>query len=113
MALPKLIPNPGQQPALSPMPVPARRRSRWLFAILLAAGMLVAAWYLRPRPLENANSAPAVRLARVIRGNLQRTVRLSGSIGTKNFTTIAAPIIQSPDTGRGRVLIYLPPSGSD
>jgi multidrug resistance efflux pump len=114
MAFPKLTPDPGQEPA-QPLPAPQTSSRTWWPAVILLAAVLAAgtAWYLRPRRQQNPEAAPGARLARVVRGTLHRTVRLTGSITTQKFATVSAPIVQAPDIGRGQVLIFLTPSGTD
>jgi len=100
-----------QRAALQPVPSGAPRRSRWpilIFAILLVAG---AAWWLRPRP-KKAPATASIPTVRVMRGNVLRTLRLSGSISAKNYVSINGPILRAPDAGRGLVLIFVPPFGS-
>jgi HlyD family secretion protein len=69
-----------------------------------------AAWQFRPRP--EAKPALTVRTVKAVRGVLQRTLRLSGSISATRFSNIFAPIVQAPDFGRGLVLIKLATNGS-
>jgi HlyD family secretion protein len=100
-----------QRAALQPVPPGAPRRSRWpifFVTLLLLAG---AAWWLRPRP-KKQSAAVSIPTVRVIRGALQRTLRLSGSISAKNYVSVTGPILRAPDAGRGLVLIYVPPFGA-
>jgi multidrug efflux pump subunit AcrA (membrane-fusion protein) len=69
-----------------------------------------AAWQLRPRP--EAKPVLAVRTVKAVRGPLQRTLRVTGSISATRFSNIFAPIVQAPDFGRGLVLIKLSSNGS-
>jgi biotin carboxyl carrier protein len=80
----------------------------YLFVAALAAG---AAIYLRPRP-QARTAAPVVPTARVYRGAIAPTRRVAGSISAGRFANIAAPVLQSPDTGRGLTITYLAQSGS-
>jgi multidrug efflux pump subunit AcrA (membrane-fusion protein) len=49
---------------------------------------------------------------RAIRGVIQATRRLAGSITARRFMNIGAPVLQAPDTGRGLTLIFLAASGT-
>ena len=100
--------DPAPDPA-GPQPVPPRRgRSRWPFLLLIPAAA-AAGWFVRPTP--RAKTAAAVRTVRAIRGALERSIRLTGSVSARNFSNILAPVMQAPDSGRGQVLIFLAPSG--
>ena len=114
MAFPKLIPDPGQPPAPETAAPRTRHRNLWLIGLLFAAAASAGTvWYFGPRKESAAELKPAYPLATVVRGTLQRTIRLSGSITTEKFATVSAPIIQAPDIGRGQTLIFLTPSGTD
>jgi len=52
------------------------------------------------------------RTATVTSGSIRRVLRLTGSTSAKNFRSVAAPMMQGPDSGRNLVLIYVAPSGS-
>src|SRR5690242_12929998 len=93
--------NPESNP--DPVPsVPPSRRRLWPLPVVLAAAAALSAGVYTPRPQSPsaAPAGPADRTARVIRGVLERTVRLTGTISTKNFATITAPMMQGPDAGR-------------
>src|SRR5205085_5682932 len=45
-------------------------------------------------------------------GTLAPTRRIAGSITAQRFSTITAPILQAPDTGRAMTLTFLADSGS-
>jgi multidrug efflux pump subunit AcrA (membrane-fusion protein) len=79
--------------------------------VLLAMVVLAAGWILRPQPGKTV-VAPAVSTVRAIRGVIQPTRRLAGSISARRFMNIGAPVLQAPDTGRGLTLIFLAASGT-
>jgi multidrug efflux pump subunit AcrA (membrane-fusion protein) len=79
--------------------------------VLLAMVVLAAAWILRPQPGKTA-VAPSISTVRAIRGVIQATRRLAGSITARRFMNIGAPVLQAPDTGRGLTLIFLAASGA-
>jgi biotin carboxyl carrier protein len=56
--------------------------------------------------------APSVSTVRAIRGFIQNTRRLTGSISARRFMNIGAPVLQAPDQGRGLTLIFLAASGA-
>jgi HlyD family secretion protein len=96
---------------------PGRRSRRWwliaavVLAIVLAAG--AAAWALRPNPeAKQATAVATVRTVKVAAGSIQRTLRVAGTTSARNFVNIVAPMMRGPDAGRGLILIFLAPSGS-
>jgi RND family efflux transporter MFP subunit len=48
----------------------------------------------------------------VIRGVLERTLRLTGTVTTKNFASVSAPMMQGPDAGRDLLLVHIAAAGS-
>src|SRR5690242_6343386 len=91
-------------------PEPSRRR--WWAAVVLVLVVAGGAWFLRPQPQSKASAAAVIRTVRPVRGSLQSTVRLTGSVIARNFSNIFVPLAQAPETGRGLTLIYLPSNGS-
>ncbi len=111
-----MSPAPSSPAAMAPqraslqMVPPHEPKRRW--PIVLAVLILgAAAWQLRPRPQAKAALANSVRTVTAVRGALQRTLRVTGSVAARNFSNIFAPIVQAPDFGRGLVLINLAANG--
>jgi HlyD family secretion protein len=105
---PRLAPEPSGPRLVPPSPQPPRRR----WPTLLIVGLIGAAglvFRLREQP---GNTPLRVPTTKAFRGLLLNTVRLTGNVTATRFANIFAPSIQAPDSGRGMVLIYLPPSGS-
>src|SRR5437016_8132645 len=108
------VPKPDPGLLLPPLQVPPveRTRSRWpIYALLIALLCGIAVWYFqsgRTKPPANAG----VRTVRAVRGTLTPARRIAGSITAERFSTITAPILQAPDTGRALTLTYLADSGS-
>jgi HlyD family secretion protein len=93
-----------------PPPRPSRRR--WPVALVVIAVLIAAAWYLRPNPqARQAEAAAAVKTVKAVRGPLQRTLRVTGSVVSRNFSNIVVPLAQAPET-RELVLISLPSNGA-
>jgi HlyD family secretion protein len=116
---PSLSPSssPQQSPAPALVPVPKRRsRARtWLVLIPLGLiGLAAGAWKAVERSQNSAAQAvvSSVRTARVVRGALARTLRLTGSISAKKYASISAPVLQGPEANRELVLIQLGEPGS-
>lgn len=92
-------------------PKPPSHSYRWAAAVcvILAAA---AFWWLRSgRPARHA-AAPLIRTVRAVRGSIEYTRRVVGSVAARRYAMVAAPVLQAPDTGRGLVLTYLAESGS-
>src|SRR5690349_7055538 len=97
---PRLVPTAERPP-----------RGKWpifFFLLLFLAG---AAWFFRPRQ-ERPSKTAFIPTVRPVRGSLEPTRRISGSITAARFANITVPIMQAPDTGRGLTLTYLAPSCS-
>ena len=113
-AFPNLLPEEAPQNAeLQPADIPPAPagRYRWPIVLILAAAM-AAIWFLRPEDRPRPAAAATTRTARAVRGVLENTRRVAGSIIARRFANIAAPILQAPDQGRGLTLVYLAASGS-
>jgi multidrug efflux pump subunit AcrA (membrane-fusion protein) len=91
-------------------PRPKRSRTPIVAVVLILA--VAAAWQFRVRQRNTTVPLTGVRTVKAVRGNLQRTLRVSGSISAKSYSNIFAPIVQAPDFGRGLVLISLATNGA-
>jgi multidrug efflux pump subunit AcrA (membrane-fusion protein) len=73
--------------------------------------VLVAAWWFRP--IDTAAPAPVVvATAKAVRGSIEDTRRVAGSIIAGRFANISAPLLKAPDQGRGLTLTFLAISGA-
>ena len=113
---PNLSPMPPPEPAPSPAAAPARRSSSqraWIVLALLVVGAGAAYKLLTKSEAGRAAAQTAeLRTARASGGSIRRVLRLTGSTIAKNFRSVAAPMVQGPDAGRGLVLTYVATSGS-
>ena len=89
---------------------PPRKPRRWPYFMLGALALAGAAWYLRPQPRRVASAGVAT--AKVARGVIHTTRRITGSITAGRFVNVGAPVLQAPDTGRGLTLTFLAESGT-
>src|ERR1051325_7101374 len=87
-----------QRAGLQAVPPPSRP-SRWPVALVLVLAVGIAAWQFRARSQREPSPASLIRTVKVVRGNLQRTLRVSGSVSARTFSNIFAPIVQAPDFG--------------
>ena len=110
-------PNSPWIPPDRPQPIPANlvkppeSPSRWPVYVLVPVFAAAGAWRLRPQSRKPV-AAPSVSTVRAIRGVIQNTRRLAGSISASRFLNVGAPVLQAPDTGRGLTLIFLAASGT-
>jgi HlyD family secretion protein len=101
-----------QRASMEVVPPPRPSRRRWPVALVVIAVLIAAAWYLRPNPqARQAEAAAAVKTVKAVRGPLQRTLRVTGSVVSRNFSNIVVPLAQAPET-RELVLISLPSNGA-
>src|SRR4051795_7442018 len=109
-------PSPSAAPPradLQAVTLPGPVRSRWPLAVIIAVLVVAlgaAGYYLRFAPKAQSAFA-SVKTVKAVRGPLQRTLRVTGSGGSRNFSNIVVPLAQAPET-RELVLISLPPNGS-
>jgi biotin carboxyl carrier protein len=97
--VPKLVPAPERPRGKGPI---------FFFLILITA---VAFWYFRPQQ-EKPSKTAAVSTIKPVRGALESTRRIAGSVTAGRFANITVPILQAPDSGRGLTLTFLASSGS-
>src|SRR5260221_7609915 len=68
--------------------------------LIVLAGVGVG--YIARKPSVPAQTAPAnLRTASVVKGDISRTVRVSGVIGAERFAAITAPRLRGSRTGSG------------
>jgi multidrug efflux pump subunit AcrA (membrane-fusion protein) len=94
---PKLVPEPKRASNLVPFAIAA---------VVIGA----AAWIFRPVP-KAASAVTIVPTAKAVRGSVESTRRVAGSIVASRFSNVAAPLLKAPDQGRGLTLTFLAISG--
>ncbi len=96
---------PGPVPAPAP---PGRRKLPWYgIGILLVAGGM---WYLRPGEHQNVKTV-TVPTVKAVRGSIEATRRIAGSVTAGRFANVNIPRLQAPETGRGMTITFLADSG--
>jgi multidrug resistance efflux pump len=100
-SIPAPAPVEPSQPAPPVLPQRPRPR-RWPFVLVLLILLVVSAvlWNARQQQAANQAKTVATPTAKAFRGTFERSVRVSGSIGAKNFAAIIAPR-QNRDRGGG------------
>ena len=98
-------------PGLVSMPDRTRTPAWRQIVIPAVTVMLVAAaWLMRPAH-RTAAPATVVPTAKAVRGVIEATCRLTGSVSAGRLTNVAAPVLRAPDQGRGLTLTFLADSG--
>ena len=101
-SIPSPTPSEPAPAALPPAEHKHKKPRRWLILllILLLAGT-AALWNARQRQMANqARATAAATSARVVRGPFEQSIRVSGTVGAKNYAAIIAPR-QNRDRGGG------------
>src|SRR5262245_7890654 len=88
---PAPLPEPVQPVHVTPAGRPSRR-SRWVVAAVLVVVLAAAAGWALRQSLSKPQVDPNRKTTRVVRGVLERTLRLTGTTTTDNYATIAAPL---------------------
>jgi multidrug resistance efflux pump len=97
------MPEPAEP--LRPVPLgPAPERKpprRWplLVVLVLIVGAAVAVWNARRQTGGAGPGVPVARTAKVFAGPFQQTLRVSGTVGAKNFAAIVAPQMRGREGG--------------
>ena len=109
--------NPAARPQTSSPASPAPEdQGRPYGRIFLVAGLVLLAagvWaYFQFRSRSQAVAAPTYRTFRVTRGDLPRTIRVSGQTTARDFATILAPLLRGPESDRNLILMKMAKSGS-
>ncbi len=106
-ALPGVAPQ-IQPPApnLEPVSEPPKHRPWWILGLVIV--VLAAAAYLYSRLQAGAQESggktgPApIRTAQVVRGRLDRTIRLCGTTGAAKFSTLISPVLRGSRSDSSR-----------
>ncbi len=80
--------------------------------MLVAVVVSAAFWAIHSARRAKPEAFANIRTVKVVRGVLERTLRLTGSTTAKNFATVVAPRVRAPDSGTSMVLLYLTDSGT-
>lgn len=107
---PVRVPEP---PAPAVEPAPRSRKPVYAAAVLVV--VVAAVWFFSTRNEASSQPAPAqaaIRTARVATGTLERTIRLNGQTGARNFATVSAPILRGPESRGNMILLKVVPAGS-
>jgi HlyD family secretion protein len=110
---------PIQQPSAPPKPSPAAKKTKrpaWVtFAVLAAlivGGIAVWQYFAQRAERQSAAAAVPVRTVPVVQGNLDVTLRVSGSIAARQYMNVTAPRMTGPESERPLLLMKLASTGS-
>ena len=116
-----MSPRPSESAAPEPQPAgleavkpsgPSRRR--WpvaIIALILVIAIAAVGSYVRSGAKAQQSAIAAIKTVKAVRGPLQRTLRVTGSIVARDFSNIVVPLAQAPET-RDLVLISLATNGA-
>src|SRR5262249_13593692 len=106
------LPIPEGSPNAGPQLVPEQpKRGKFLIAAVALVVVAAAAWIFRPAK-PAAVATVVVPTAKAVRGSIEATRRVAGSIMAGRFSNVAAPVLRAPDQGRGLTLTFLANSGT-
>ena len=100
------VPSPVQPAPVSPTGVPHRRHRKAILLLLVVgfAAAVAAAWFALRRPAQPATPAVVARTAKIARGTLERSVRVSGQTSARHYANVIAPLLRGPE---GRNSLFL------
>lgn len=111
--LPVPPPNAPASPAMEPQEPRSKKWIGWLVLVVIAGA---AAWQFAIKPrteaqAERASAITSVKTSKVFSGVLFQTVRVSGPTSSQEYSSVTAPIMRGPESGRDMTLLYLVESG--
>jgi HlyD family secretion protein len=112
------LPVQEQGKTAPPSPAPGEHKSnrwKWLILLMIIGGSIAAyELWIKPRRAQEqaAKTAVSYRTAKIVRGGIMRTLRVSGQTSARNYANVIAPLLRGPDSGRALTLQKLAKSGS-
>ena len=115
-AAPHTVPAPVKhQPVLAPKPVPQPPSSgfpwKWLVLLAIAGVAAYFGYHAATKPAPVATIV-ATKTAKVVIGNVARTIRVGGQTAAIDFANITAPAMKGPDANREMILLSTANPGS-
>lgn len=104
---------PAGKPQLVATPRP-KRSPIWIFVLAAVAVVAGGAYWLYQSRVQASRSAAAtgIRTIRVSAGSAAPLLRVGGTTSARNYSSIYAPIMMGPDSGRGLLLESVIKSGT-
>jgi multidrug efflux pump subunit AcrA (membrane-fusion protein) len=103
------------KPSIVPAPAPEKRNpARWLIAIVLILLLAGLAWW-KLQPAARTGPIVTVPTVPVLMGDIQRSVRVTGTVAARNFASLLAPRVlgSRSNINRGGMGGALAAGGSD
>lgn len=111
--------NPVEKPEqIAPFPEPpgsgAKKFAKWLVLLALIGGVVAAYqfWFKPHQAAQVAKTTVTFRTAKIARGDLTSSMRISGETSARNYANIIAPLLRGPESNRPLILLKLAKSGS-
>jgi multidrug efflux pump subunit AcrA (membrane-fusion protein) len=95
----------------TPEPPKRSRRVPVLIGLLFLVAVAAGVWYLRKPPAQPQVPVAQVRTAAVVRGTVERSIRINGVTSARNYANIIAPRLRGPGGDRELNILNLAPSG--
>ncbi len=112
-------PRPVEKPEeIAPFPEPpgggVKKLGKWLILLVLIGGIVAAyQFWFKPRQSQQAaKTTVTFRTAKIARGDISRSMRISGQTSARNYANIIAPLLRGPESNRPLILLKLAKSGS-
>ena len=98
-------PTPQTPGSIGPVPVvasPDQPNRKWMWGLLAMALAAVGLYFYSNRPQDTGTSNIAqTRSATVLAGNVQRTLRLTGTTSAEKYVSLIAPSLRGSRSGGG------------
>lgn len=114
-AQPQLAPvaPPAPKPELVVEPQPARsRKGLWIVLTILALAVVAILFYRSHLQSSQAAATATIRTIKVANGVAAPLLRVTGSTTARIYSSINAPVMMGPDSGRGLLLQTVAKSGA-
>lgn len=108
--------QPAQPPVQgTPAPPEGGGKGKWLIGLLIVAMLAGGVYYWQKQRAAQQQAAAVisvVRTAKVVTGDLESTLRLTGQTASQTAINVVAPKLIGPESGRELILLYMIPSGT-
>lgn len=107
------VPSPVEPPpAPQAKPEEARGSRKWLILLVVVLVAGAVAWMTLRKPQQAAKPVIVFRTAKIVRGTVIRTVRISGQTSARDYANIIAPRLRGPEARASLFLLQLAKGGT-